>query len=99
VGKLSRPNDIWLHVHLMPGSHVLIKAAEQEINSVTLEEAAMLSAYYSVARQSVNVPVIYTQSRYVKKIPQSYPGHVNYREEKTIFITPDVSILEKLLNL
>jgi len=97
VGKLSRPNDIWLHVHQMPGSHVLIKATEQEINSVTLEEAAMLSAYYSVARQSVNVPVIYTQSRYVKKIPHSYPGHVNYREEKTIFITPDLARIEKLL--
>jgi predicted ribosome quality control (RQC) complex YloA/Tae2 family protein len=98
VGKLSRSDDIWLHVHQMPGSHVLLRAGSEAPQSQTLEEAAMLSAYYSVARQSLNVPVIYTQCRYVKKIPHSYPGHVTYRQEKTLFISPNPTQVEALLS-
>jgi len=57
-----------------------------------------LAVYYSSARNSLNVPVIYTQSKFVRKIPQSYPGHVNYRQERTVFITPDEALVESLLN-
>lgn len=88
VGRLSRADDVWLHVHQMPGSHVLIRAGKAPVPAQTLEEAARLAAYYSAARHSVNVPVIYTSIRYVRKIPHSYPGHVTYREEKTVFVTP-----------
>jgi predicted ribosome quality control (RQC) complex YloA/Tae2 family protein len=88
VGRLSRADDVWLHVHQMPGSHVLIRTGKASVPAQTLEEAARLAAYYSAARHSVNVPVIYAPIRYVRKIPHSYPGHVTYREEKTIFVTP-----------
>lgn len=97
VGKLSRSDDLWLHVHLMPGSHVLVRSGKEAIPDQTLLEAATLAAYYSSARNSANVPVIYTQSKHVRKIPQSYPGHVNYKQEKTVFITPDPQLLESLL--
>lgn len=97
VGKLSRSDDLWLHVHLMPGSHVLVRSGKEDIPDQTLLEAATLAAYYSSARNSVNVPVVYTQSKHVRKIPQSYPGHVNYKQEKTVFITPDQRLLESLL--
>ncbi len=98
VGKLSRSDDWWLHVHLMPGSHVLVRSnGRTELPDQTLLEAATLAAYYSSARNSVNIPVIYTQSKHVRKIPQSYPGHVNYKQEKTVFITPDPQLLETLL--
>ncbi len=121
VGRLSRSTDYWLHVHQMPGSHVLIRLGalqhqteqnhgddggegddnriEHALPKATLEEAAMLAAYYSAARHSVNVPVTYTQSRYVRKIPHSYPGHVTYRQEKTLFITPDPARLTSLLGV
>ena len=99
VGKLSRADDLWLHVHQMPGSHVLIRTQSSPVPNRTLEEAAMLAAYYSAARQGLNVPVVYTEIRYVRKIPHSYPGHVNYRQEKSLFITPDSERLEALLQL
>ena len=97
VGKLSRTDDIWLHVHQMPGSHVLVRSGKGEVPDQTLLEAAMLAVHYSSARSSLNVPVIYTQSKFVRKIPQSYPGHVNYRQERTVFITPDETVIERLL--
>jgi predicted ribosome quality control (RQC) complex YloA/Tae2 family protein len=99
VGKLSRADDVWLHVHQMPGSHVLIRTQSNPVPVSTLEEAAMLAAYYSAARQGLNVPVVYTEIRYVRKIPHSYPGHVNYRQEKSLFITPDPARLETLIPL
>lgn len=97
VGKLSRSDDWWFHVHQMPGSHVLIKSGPVQPSEKALLEAAMLAAYYSSARYGLNVPVIFTQSKFVRKIPQSYPGHVNYRNEKTIFITPDEQTIAQLL--
>jgi len=97
VGKLSRSDDLWLHVHQMPGSHVLVRTGKEEVPDQTLLEAAMLAAYYSSARNSLNVPVVYTQSKFVRKIPHSYPGHVNYRQERTIFISPDDAIVQRLL--
>ncbi|WP_373531595.1 NFACT family protein [Vampirovibrio sp.] len=97
VGKLSRSDDWWLHVHQMPGSHVLIRAGKEPVPDQTLLEAASLAVYYSSARSSLNVPVVYTQCKHVRKIPQSYPGHVNYREEQTVFISPDAALIEKLM--
>lgn len=99
VGKLSRSDDLWLHVHQMPGSHVLVRAGKEDVPDQTLLEAASLAVYYSSARESLNVPVVYTQCKFVRKIPQSYPGHVNYRQEKTVFITPEPALIERLLSL
>ncbi|HEY9686688.1 MAG TPA: NFACT family protein [Coleofasciculaceae cyanobacterium] len=98
VGKLSRPEDLWLHVHQMPGSHVLVRCGRGEaVPDQTLLEAATLAVYYSSARESLNVPVTYTQAKFVRKIPGSYPGHVNYRQEQTVFITPDPVLVESLM--
>jgi predicted ribosome quality control (RQC) complex YloA/Tae2 family protein len=97
VGKLSRSDDIWLHVHQMPGSHVLVRPGLEGISKQTLLEAATLAVWYSSARESLNVPVIYTECKFVRKIPHSYPGHVNYREEQTVFITPDPTLVNRLL--
>ncbi len=100
VGKIARGEDLWLHVHQMPGSHVLIKTDRktvEEIPKQTLLEAANLAVYYSAGREGKNVPVIYTQCKYVRKIPGSYPGHVNYYHEKTVFITPEPDLLNQLL--
>ncbi|MBX2861745.1 MAG: NFACT family protein [Vampirovibrio sp.] len=96
-GKLSAPEDLWLHVHLMPGAHVVIQTNKQDIPDQTLLEAANLAVYYSSARDSKNVPVIYTQCKHVRKIPGSYPGHVNYKQEQTVFITPDEVLIQRLI--
>ncbi len=98
VGRLSKPEDLWLHVHERPGSHVLVQTEKQPVSDQTLLEAASLAVYFSSARLDKNVPVIYTPVRYIKKIPDSYPGHVNYREEKTVFITPDPALIARFLN-
>lgn len=88
VSKFASPNDIWLHVQNMPGSHVLIKAPQENIKvpDSTIEEAANIAAYFSEARNSSNVPVIYTKRKFLKKPPGSKPGYVTYSNERTLII-------------
>ena len=99
VSRIAKPDDWWLHIQEMPGSHVLVKvkhAAKGPLDPQTLLEAANLAVYYSSARASKNVPVIYTQAKHVRKIPDSWPGHVTYKQEQAVFITVDIGLIEHL---
>ena len=84
----ARPNETWLHAKDMPGSHVIIRQ-EEEIPLATLQEAALLAAWYSKGQRSSNVPVDYTLRRYVKKPGGTPPGFVTYTHQHTVSITPD----------
>lgn len=76
--KDSRKNDIWLHTQKIPGSHVVIVTQGQEVPDRTLEQAAVIAAYHSKARESGKVAVDYTQVRNVWKHPSGRPGLVLY---------------------
>lgn len=87
--KLSRSRDIWMHVKNIPGSHTLIRREDaDQIPDRTLEEAALLCAAHSKAKNGVKVPVDYTEVKHVKKIAGAKPGMVTYEQFKTIFVTP-----------
>ena len=51
--------------------------------------ANMLAAYYSRGRGSENVPVDYTERRFVRKPSGAKPGMVIYTTNKTAYVTPD----------
>jgi len=87
TNKVAAPNETWLHTKDIPGSHVVIRSTT--FGDATLEEAAMLAAHYSQARDSSLVPVDYTLVRHVKKPNGAKPGFVIYDHQKTLFITPD----------
>ncbi|AWE06618.1 hypothetical protein DCE79_04095 [Lysinibacillus sp. 2017] len=92
--KIGKRNEIWLHTKDIPGSHVVIHSDNPD--EATIKEAAMLSAYYSKARESASVPVDYTEIRHVKKPNGSKPGFVIYFEQKTVFVTPDEAVIMQL---
>ncbi|WP_274650500.1 Rqc2 family fibronectin-binding protein [Paenibacillus humicola] len=94
TNKVAAPGDTWLHTKDIPGSHVVIRAAE--FGDATLEEAAMLAAHFSQAKSSSLVPVDYTLVRYVKKPSGAKPGFVIYDHQKTLFITPDEQRMKEL---
>ena len=89
--KIANPEDIWLHTLNIPGSHVLIKMPQNtdEVSETTLHEAIYLAAYYSQARESSNVSVVYTRKKFVKKPQGSKPGFVIFTREKTLVVNPD----------
>ncbi|HHU63858.1 MAG TPA: fibronectin/fibrinogen-binding protein [Clostridiales bacterium] len=92
--QLARPQDIWLHVKDIPGSHVILKSENTRPDREVLNVAAMIAAFYSKARHSSNVPVDYTLKKYVKKPKGAKPGMVIYENHKTLYVTPD----EKKIN-
>ena len=93
--KLANKNDMWLHTKDIPGSHVIIKNFG-DIPENTLLEAANLSAFYSKSQNSSSVPVDYTEVKNVKKTSGAKPGMVIYSTNKTMYITPIESILERI---
>ncbi|MBW5444684.1 DUF814 domain-containing protein [Cohnella sp. CFH 77786] len=94
TNRLGQPTDTWLHTKDIPGSHVLIRGAE--FGEATLKEAAAIAAYYSKARESSNVPVDYTRIRNVRKPSGAKPGFVIYEGQKTLYVTPDESLIRSL---
>ncbi|MDR7869881.1 MAG: NFACT RNA binding domain-containing protein [Tissierellaceae bacterium] len=94
--KTAHREDLWLHVQKMPGSHVIVKKDNKDIPNTTLEEAAILAAYYSKARNANNVSVDFTERKNVRKQPGAKPGMVIYDNFKTINVNPDKDLVNKI---
>ncbi|MEB8067749.1 Rqc2 family fibronectin-binding protein [Mammaliicoccus fleurettii] len=93
--KVARKNQLWFHTKDIPGSHVVIQ--EDEPTDTTIEEAAMIAAYYSKASQSAQIPVDYTAIRNVHKPSGAKPGFVTYDSQSTLYVTTDYDDIKKLL--
>lgn len=94
--KTARGSDLWLHTQKIPGSHVIVVSEGREIPPTTIEQAAMIAAYNSKARESAQVPVDYTFAKQLKKPVGAKPGKVIYHVYKTLTVNPDREQSEKL---
>lgn len=94
--KESHKNDIWLHTQKIHGSHVIIVTGGKEVPERTIEQAAVIAAYNSKARESGVVAVDYTEVRNVKKPIGVAPGKVIYEHYKTAYVRPDYDCVERL---
>ena len=90
----AKGDELWLHAQKMPGSHVLVHAAD--VPETTIQEAAMLAAYYSKGVRSAQVPIDATLRRYIKKPGGTPAGFVIYTHQRTLYITPDEAAVKKL---
>ena len=82
----GQPNDIWMHIKDIPGSHVLILRNNQEVPDDVLLHAANLACEYSKAKEGDKVTVDYCERKFVKKIKNSKPGNVIYTNFHTLLI-------------
>ena len=87
--KLASNNDIWFHTKNIPGSHTVLVTQGREPTPRAMEEAAVLAARHSKAKDSAQVPVDYTQVRHVSKPQGARPGMVIYVNYKTLFVDPN----------
>lgn len=102
IGRNNRQNDIlsfrtaveydlWFHTQEIPGSHVLLRLDPGAVaTEKDLQFTADLAAYYSQARESEQVPVIYTEPKHVYKPKGAKPGMVIYKQETVIWGRPQV---------
>ena len=95
---IAKPRDLWFHTKGFPGSHVILKTALSKPTEAEIETAANLAAYFSKARNSSNVPVDCAEKRFVKKPSGAKPGFVIYTNQQTLYVTPDPSSIDNILN-
>jgi len=100
VGRNNRQNDqltfrtandydLWLHTQEIPGSHVLLRLPPgQAPDHEDLQFAANLAAFHSRARDSEQVPVVYTKPKNVYKPKGAKPGMTIYKQETVIWAQP-----------
>ncbi len=88
--------DLWLHTHNIPGSHVIVRAQGGKIPNATIEQACIIAAYHSKARDSAQVPVDYTLVKNVKKPIGAKPGMVIFSDHQTAYVTPSESLCKRL---
>ena len=90
----AKGDELWLHAQKMPGSHVIVHAAN--VPESTVLEAALLAAYYSKGVRSAQVPIDATQRRYIKKPGGTPAGFVIYTHQRTLYITPDEAAVRRI---
>ena len=88
--KDANNNDIWFHTKNIPGSHTVLVTDGKAPTETAMEEAAVLAAQHSRAKDSAQVPVDYTQIRYVSKPQGAKPGMVIYVQYKTVYVDPTI---------
>jgi predicted ribosome quality control (RQC) complex YloA/Tae2 family protein len=100
IGRNNRQNDyltfrtagdydLWFHTQEIAGSHVLLRLPPGSVpDESDLQLAADWAAYFSQARQSSQVPVVYTKPKYVYKPKGAKPGMVIYKQEQVLWGSP-----------
>lgn len=94
--KESRNSDLWFHTQKIPGSHVIVITEGREVPDRTLEQACVIAAFHSKAREAGKVPVDYTEVRNVWKHPSGKPGLVLYEPYQTAVVLPDEQLVQRL---
>jgi predicted ribosome quality control (RQC) complex YloA/Tae2 family protein len=86
----AKPYELWFHASQCPGSHIVMKFPDKSFvpSKGEIAEAAAVAAYFSKAKNSKTVPVIYTQKKYVRKPRRAKPGLVIVEREKMVMVEP-----------
>jgi predicted ribosome quality control (RQC) complex YloA/Tae2 family protein len=85
--KLALPDDLWFHARGVPGAHVILRSAGG-VTPADIQEAAAMAAAHSKSRSEAQVDVLYTERRYVRKVPNAPPGSATYKNERVVRVAP-----------
>lgn len=89
--KFARPNDLWFHARGAGGSHAILRLNKgQKAPKNIIKKAASIVAYYSQAKKSKFVPVVYTYRKYVRKPKGAEIGSVTISKEEVIMVEPSL---------
>ncbi len=73
--EVASDNDIWMHAHNYPGSHLLLKIKDKLPQQEVIKKVAELAAKNSKA-PSGEVVVVWCKKKFVKKEKGMNPGQV-----------------------
>ena len=87
----ARPGDYFFHARGVEGAHTILRPnipRKQRPGKDEIRIAAAVAAYFSKAKKQRNVPVSYTQRKYLKKNKKGKPGAVIMMREEVVFVDP-----------
>jgi len=87
----ARPGDYFFHARGVEGAHAILRPNIPRGQRPGRDEIRMtgaIAAYFSKARKQHNVPVSYTQRKYLKKGKKGKPGTVIMMREEVVFVDP-----------
>lgn len=91
--KHARPADYFFHTRGVEGAHVILRSnipRGQRPRKDEIRLAGAIAAYFSKAKKQRNVPVSYTQRKYLKKAKKGAPGSVIMLREEVVFVDPGI---------
>ncbi len=89
--KYAKKTDLWMHTKDIHGSHAILQLNSDKLPDDTiLIRCAEITAYHSKAKNSSNVPVDVCEVKFVKKPNGAKPGMVIYRNQKTLYVQPQL---------
>lgn len=95
--KFAHSDDLWLHAHGTPGSHVVVRLDKgADPPQETVRDAATLALLYSDLKKSGKGEVIYTRRKWVRKAKGQPAGTVTVTQEKALFIQLDKVRLDRM---
>jgi predicted ribosome quality control (RQC) complex YloA/Tae2 family protein len=93
--KLATDYDLWFHAQEIAGSHGLLRIPPGSVaEEADLQFTANAVAYYSRARQSQAVAVVYTAPKHVYKPKGAKPGMVIYKHEQILWGYPNQLVVK-----
>ena len=96
--KVATGNDWWFHAKGMPGSHVIVKANNEDLPDSVFEEAGRLAGFYSKGRENEKIEIDYLQKKNLKKPSGAAPGFVVYYTNYSLVIEPDITGIELVID-
>jgi len=96
--KKANGNDMWLHAHNYPGSHIILKRKSKsyKFSDSDIAMAAIFALFYSKAPASGKEEVVYTEVKNLGKIPSAPTGTVRRSAGKVIQVFVDDEIISKV---
>jgi predicted ribosome quality control (RQC) complex YloA/Tae2 family protein len=87
--RVLKNGDLWYHAKDIPGSHVVLKAVEnQPFKDEDRYFAAALAAGYSKARYGTKVEVIQAEAKALHKPKGAKPGLVSLKSYQSLVVEP-----------
>jgi predicted ribosome quality control (RQC) complex YloA/Tae2 family protein len=88
VRMYSGARHLWLHARDHAGSHVIVLEGGKGIPQASLEEAAVIAAYYSQGRSEPDVDVSYLPMNQLRRPRNAKPGQVLKLSERVLSVRP-----------
>jgi predicted ribosome quality control (RQC) complex YloA/Tae2 family protein len=94
--RLSKGNDVWLHVRGRPGSHVVIRNPGTAPSPALLRLAAQVALVQSGLADGAREEVVWTRVKHLRKAKGMAPGKVLVGQEKVLYLETSRELLSVL---